>query len=187
MQLLFMGGPGAGKGTQARVIAAELGVPTISTGDILRNAIKNGTKMGLEAKAYMEAGKLVPDAVVIGIIEDRLQEKDAAKGFILDGFPRTLEQANALKSLLGGMGRSLDAAVNLAVPSDELVGRLLDRARKEGRADDTEPVIKQRLKTYDDQTRPLIEYYRSEKLLREIDGLGSMEEITGRIRKVLGR
>ena len=187
MKLLFMGPPGAGKGTQAKVIAAELGVPTVSTGDILRASIKNGTKMGLEAKAFMEAGKLVPDEVVIGIIEDRLRQDDASGGFILDGFPRTLQQANALKSTLAAMGRTLDAAVNLAVGSEELVNRLLDRARKEGRADDTEPVIKQRLKTYEDQTRPLIDYYRSEGLLKEVEGLGSLEEITGRIRKVLGR
>ncbi len=187
MRLLFMGPPGAGKGTQAKVIADELRVPQISTGDILRNAIKNGTKMGLEAKSYMDQGKLVPDSVVIGIIRDRLQEPDAASGYILDGFPRTIEQANALKALLSGMGQKLDAALNLAVRSEELVARLLDRAKKEGRADDTEPVIKQRLKTYEDQTQPLIDYYRSEGLLREVDGLGSLEDITGRIRRALGR
>lgn len=186
MNLLFMGPPGAGKGTQAKIIASEHKIPQISTGDILRSAIKNGTKMGLEAKSYMDGGKLVPDEVVIGIIQDRLQEDDAKGGYILDGFPRTLEQANALKRLLSGMGQKLDAAVNLAVPDEELVSRLLDRARKEGRADDTEPVIKQRLKTYNDQTKPLIDYYQAEGVLREVNGLGTMEEITSRIRAALG-
>lgn len=135
----------------------------------------------------MNSGELVPDSVVIGIIEDRLKESDASGGYILDGFPRTIEQADALKQILKGMNQSLDAAVNIQVPEAELVSRLLDRARKEGRKDDTEPVIKNRLATYEDQTRPLIEYYENEGILKQVDGVGSPEEITGRIRQALGR
>ncbi|MBX7056502.1 MAG: adenylate kinase [Leptospirales bacterium] len=185
MKLLFMGPPGAGKGTQAQLICDRYSIPQISTGEILRAAVKSGTAMGKKAQEYMNAGKLVPDEVVIGIVKDRLAEEDAQKGYILDGFPRTLEQADALGKMLAESGQKLDLALNLAVPDDELVRRLLERARKEGRADDTEPVIKSRLKTYNDQTRPLIEYYRKHGILREIDGLGGMDQITERINLIL--
>ena len=177
-----MGPPGAGKGTQAIIIAEEKNIPQVSTGDMLRAAIKNGTEMGLKAKAFMDDGKLVPDEVVIGIIKDRIQEKDCEQGYILDGFPRTLEQADALKGMLAAMGQKLDAAINIAVPDQELVTRLLGRAEKEGRADDTEPVIKKRLETYNAQTKPLIDYYGKEGILKNIDGLGQLNDITGRIR-----
>jgi adenylate kinase len=185
MRLIFMGPPGAGKGTQAKVIANHFGIPQISTGDILRGAIQNGTSLGLEAKKFMDAGELVPDEVVIGIIRERLQEDDAQKGYILDGFPRTTEQAEALKGILSDLGSNLDAAINIDVNDDELVRRLLERAEIEGRADDTEPVIKNRLKNYQNQTKPLIDYYRNEGLLKEIEGVGAMEEITGRIQAAL--
>ena len=180
-----MGPPGAGKGTQAKQIADRFGIPQISTGDILRSAIKAGTEMGLKAKSFMDAGKLVPDEVVIGIVRDRLKEADVQKGYILDGFPRTIEQADALKTLLAALHQELDAALNIGVPAPELVQRLLKRAQAEGRADDTEPVIRQRLETYENQTRPLVDYYRNEGLLREIDGTGTMQEITSRILKVV--
>ena len=140
-----MGPPGAGKGTQAVIIAKEKNIPQISTGDMLRAAIQNGTEMGLKAKSFMDAGNLVPDEVVVGIVRDRIQEDDCKTGYILDGFPRTVGQAETLKSMLSGMGQKLDAALNITVQDDELVQRLLGRAQKEGRADDTEPVIKQRL------------------------------------------
>ncbi len=185
MKLLFMGPPGAGKGTQAQLICDRYSIPQISTGEILRAAVKNGTEMGKKAQEFMNAGKLVPDEVVIGIVRDRLKEPDAARGYILDGFPRTIEQADALGKMLSEMGAKLDIALNLNVPDEELVRRLLERARKEGRADDTEPVIKNRLKTYNDQTRPLIEYYREHGILKEIDGLGGLDEITGRIKEAL--
>ncbi len=180
-----MGPPGAGKGTQAKVIAEKHGIPQISTGDILRGAIKNGTEMGIKAKSFMDAGKLVPDDVVIGIVRDRLKEADVKKGYILDGFPRTIEQANALKTLLAAVHQELDSALNISVPAPELIQRLLKRAQAEGRADDTEPVIRQRLETYEAQTKPLVDYYKKEGLLREIDGTGSMTDITDRILKVI--
>ncbi|MCR9142357.1 MAG: adenylate kinase [bacterium] len=185
MKLLFMGPPGAGKGTQAEIICKEHSIPQISTGEILRAAVKNGTEMGKKASEAMNAGQLVPDEVVIGIVRDRIQEPDAKNGYILDGFPRTIEQADALGKMLEGMGQKLDVALNLDVPDDELVKRLLERAQKDGRADDTEPVIKNRLKTYNDQTAPLIDYYQKKGILKPIDGLGSMAEITDRIRKAL--
>ncbi len=185
MRILFMGPPGAGKGTQAKIIGEIYSVPQISTGDILRDAMKRGTEMGRKAQEYVNAGKLVPDEVVIGIVKDRLNEPDAEKGFILDGFPRTTGQAEALKVLLSSLGQDLDRAVTLSVPDEELIRRLLDRAVKEGRADDTESVIANRLQTYNEQTRPLIDYYRNEGILREINGIGSLNEITGRIEQAL--
>lgn len=185
MKLLFMGPPGAGKGTQAAILCKELGIPQISTGEILRAAVKNGTEMGKKASEFMNAGKLVPDEVVIGIVQDRIKEDDAQKGYVLDGFPRTIEQADALGKMLAGMDQQLDAALNLDVPDEELVRRLLERAQKDGRADDTEPVIKERLQTYNSQTAPLIEYYEKQGILKPINGLGSMEEITDRIRGAL--
>ena len=148
MRLLFMGPPGAGKGTQAVIICQEHNIPQVSTGEILRAAVKNGTEMGKKAKEFMDAGKLVTDEVVIGIVRDRLKEADAQNGYILDGFPRTTEQADALSKMLAEMGQKLDGALNLEGPDAERGSRLLDRAKKEGRADDTEDVIKERLETY---------------------------------------
>lgn len=181
-----MGPPGAGKGTQAETIKDKFKIPQISTGEILREAVKNSTPMGLEAKKFMDAGDLVPDVVVIGIIKDRLAEQDCAKGFILDGFPRTVEQAEALGKILRETKMDLDAVVNLSVPDEELVKRLLSRAEIEGRADDNEETIKNRLKNYNDKTFPLIDYYRKAGILKEVNGVGSMEEITMEILSVLG-
>ncbi len=180
-----MGPPGAGKGTQAQIICDDYNIPQISTGEILRAAVKNGTELGKQAKALMDAGKLVSDDIVIGIVRERLKESDAQNGYVLDGFPRTIEQADALEKLLADMGQKLDAALNLEVPDEELIKRLLDRAQKDGRADDTEPVIKNRLKTYQEQTAPLIDYYQKKGILKSIDGLGAMDEITARIRAIL--
>ena len=180
-----MGPPGAGKGTQAKIICEEHKIPQISTGDILRAAIASGTEMGLKAKGFMDSGKLVPDEVVIGIIRDRIQEEDTKNGYILDGFPRTTEQADALKGILNELGQKLNVALNLAVPDGELIDRLLDRAKKDGRVDDTEDVIKNRLKVYNEQTLPLIDYYRNEGILKEIDGLGNLEDITARLKEAL--
>jgi adenylate kinase len=181
-----MGPPGAGKGTQADIIRGKFGIPQISTGEILRSAVKNSTPMGIEAKKFMDAGDLVPDVVVIGIIRDRLAESDCASGFILDGFPRTVEQAEALSKILREMKKDLHAVVNLTVPEPELIQRLLGRAEKEGRADDNESTIKNRLQTYNEKTFPLIDYYRKEGILKEVDGVGSLEEITEEILKALG-
>lgn len=181
MRIVFMGPPGAGKGTQAKIICDKYGIPQISTGEILRAAVKNGTEMGKKAKEFMDAGKLVPDSVVIGIVKDRIKEKDAQPGYVLDGFPRTLEQADALKAMLAEIKTPLQIALNLDVRDSLLVERLLDRAKKEGRPDDTEPVIKQRLETYHSQTSPLINYYKKEGILVEVAGEGTLEEVTGRI------
>jgi adenylate kinase len=185
-RLIFMGPPGAGKGTQADIFKNQFSIPQISTGEILREAVKNSTEMGLEAKKFMDAGDLVPDVVVIGIIKDRLAQKDCGNGFILDGFPRTVEQAEALSKILKETKMDLDAVVNLSVPDKELVQRLLNRAIKEGRADDNEETISNRLHTYNSKTLPLIDYYRKAGILREINGVGSMEEITKEIQKALG-
>ena len=164
MKLLFMGPPGAGKGTQANIICDLYGIPQISTGEILRAAVKAGTQMGIKAHEFMNAGKLVPDEVVIGIVKDRIAQPDAAKGYVLDGFPRTIEQAKALDEILAQMNQGLDAALNLSVKDDELI---------------------KRLNTYNKQTLPLIDYYKNKGLLKEIDGLGEMTEITSRMKKIL--
>jgi len=185
MRLIFMGPPGAGKGTQAKIICTEQKIPQISTGDILRAAIQSGTEMGIKAKKFMDAGDLVPDEVVIGIIKDRLKESDCKNGFLLDGFPRTIEQARALDQLLSEMKIGLQHVLNLSVPDSELLNRLLERAKIEGRADDNEETIKNRLINYNNKTFPLLDYYKGSGLLREINGLGSVGEITSLIRGVL--
>lgn len=185
-RLILMGPPGAGKGTQADIVKDNFKIPQISTGEILREAVKNSTAMGLEAKKFMDAGDLVPDVVVIGIIKDRLAEADCAKGFILDGFPRTVDQAVALSKILREMKMDLDAVINLSVPDAELVKRLLGRAEKEGRADDNEETIKNRLQNYNSKTFPLIDFYKKEGILKEVNGVGSMDEITKEILSVLG-
>lgn len=187
MRIVFMGPPGAGKGTQAKIICERYKIPQISTGEILRAAVKNGTEMGKKAAEFMDAGKLVPDSVVIGIVRDRIREPDAQPGYVLDGFPRTLEQADALKAMLAEIGTPLQCALNLDVRDQTLIDRLLERAQKEGRADDTEPVIKSRLATYHAQTKPLIDYYRREAILSEVAGEGALGEITARITAVLDR
>jgi adenylate kinase len=181
MRLLFMGPPGAGKGTQALLVCGEFGIPQISTGDMLRAAIKERTELGLKAQEYMNHGDLVPDQVVIGIVRDRIQTDETKNGFILDGFPRTIDQADALDSMLKGIGLELDAAVNLSVPEDELMRRLLERARIENRPDDTAPVIKNRLRTYAEKTQPLVDYYKNQGILLQIDGRGTLEEVTERL------
>jgi adenylate kinase len=184
-RLIFMGPPGAGKGTQAKIVCDDYKIPQISTGDILRASIQNGTEMGLRAKKFMDAGDLVPDEVVIGIIKDRLGEADCKNGFLLDGFPRTTEQAKALDVLLKSMNMNLDAVINIAVPDGELLNRLLERAKIEGRSDDNEETIKNRLDNYNKKTFPLIEYYKNSGHLKEIDGVGTVEQITALIKEGL--
>ncbi|EQA45910.1 adenylate kinase [Leptospira broomii serovar Hurstbridge str. 5399] len=183
--IIFMGPPGAGKGTQAKILCDTLGIPQISTGDILRSAVKNGTQMGLEAKKYMDAGDLVPDSVVIGIIKDRIVEPDCKTGFLLDGFPRTVEQAEALDMLLKAEGKDIKRAINLEVPDGELLQRLLKRAEIEGRSDDNEATIKSRLETYNKKTLPLLDYYAAKGNLSRINGVGSLEQVTELIKKEL--
>ncbi|MEI1280136.1 adenylate kinase [Leptospira hartskeerlii] len=183
--IIFMGPPGAGKGTQAKILCDTLGIPQISTGDILRAAVKNGTQMGLEAKRYMDAGDLVPDSVVIGIIKDRLVEPDCKNGFLLDGFPRTVEQADALDKILSTEGLKIKRAINLEVPDQELLERLLKRAEIEGRSDDNETTIKSRLETYNKKTLPLLDYYAAKGNLSRVNGVGNLDTVTKLIEKEL--
>jgi adenylate kinase len=181
MRVVFLGPPGSGKGTQAKLLAKRLGVPAVSTGDMLREAVRRETALGRRAKAIMEAGELVPDDVVIGLIRERMAAPDAAAGFLLDGFPRTIAQAEALDRLLEDGGAPLDAVVNLAVPEKALLGRLLGRAGEEGRSDDRPETIRERLRVYAEKTAPLVAFYESAGLLTHVDGLGTVEEVSGRI------
>jgi adenylate kinase len=176
MRLLIVGPPGAGKGTQAVRLAARLGVPHISTGDLFRANLQTASPLGVEAKRYMDAGELVPDDITIGMVRERLAEPDAAAGFILDGFPRTVSQAETLHQILAARQCELDAVVELVVPDEVVVARLLGR----GRSDDTEDVIRRRQQVYWDATRPLLDYYR-DLLLVSLDAVGNVEEITERM------
>ena len=184
-RLLLLGPPGVGKGTQAQRLIDELGIPQISTGEMLRAAVAAGTPVGRQAKGYMDRGELVPDAVVIGVARERIAQPDARQGFILDGFPRTVAQAEALDRMLGELGMRLERCVALTADGEELVKRLLLRARKEGRADDNEETIRTRMKVYQDQTAPLVAYYRERGILAEVDGVGGIEEIAARVREAI--
>jgi len=184
-RLLLLGPPGAGKGTQAGRLVDELQIPQISTGDMLRAAVAAGTPVGVEAQGYMDAGKLVPDEVVIGVAKERLGKPDAQQGFILDGFPRTVAQAEALDVMLPSLGCELERCVALTVNEDELVERLLKRAEIEGRADDNEESIRTRMAEYREKTAPLVDYYRSKEILVEVNGLGEVDEVAARIAAAL--
>lgn len=213
MRIVFLGAPGVGKGTQAERIAARSGFPKISTGDLLRDAVKNKTALGLEAKSYMDQGQLVPDAVVIGMVKEKLEQGVASKGFILDGFPRTVAQAEELGRLLAARHAGLDRVVNFQVPKDDLVRRMSGRRscpkcqavyhvefsppksaevcdRCGGaliqRSDDNPVTIESRLKVYDEQTAPLIEYYRGKGLLVDVNGAGTVEAVQERLQQVVG-
>lgn len=210
---MIFGPPGAGKGTQAKLLSERLGVPHIATGDMLREAVKAGTRLGGLAKKYMDEGRLVPDEVVIGMVEERLRQPDCSKGFILDGFPRTIEQAEALDSELEKLGLKLDAVLNLEVGDEEVVKRIALRRtcrscgavfhlifnppRREGvcdrcggelyqRDDDREEVVRNRLKVYRQQTKPLLEFYRRRGLLRDVNGERSIEDVFKEILAALG-
>ena len=176
-----MGPPGAGKGTQAKFIADHFGIPAISTGDIFRANVSQGTPLGVEAKRYMDAGEYVPDEVTNKMVRNRIDEPDAAHGFLLDGYPRTLAQVEELDGMIKFTGHQLDAVVVLTVDSEEIIQRLLQRAQTEGRADDTEDVIRRRQEVYVEQTQPLIEVYKARGLVHEIDGLGEVDDVTKRI------
>jgi adenylate kinase len=185
-RLLLLGPPGAGKGTQAVRLAARLGVPHVSTGDLLRAAVAAGTPLGRQAKAVMERGELVPDSVVIGLAVERLAQPDAEPGFVLDGFPRTLAQAEALERELARLGGKLDLCLALEVDEDALVERLVRRARIEGRSDDNEETIRKRMRVYRAQTEPLVAWYRDKGILRTLDGAGAIEAVESRIAGALG-
>ncbi|MCK8602662.1 adenylate kinase [Desulfoferrobacter suflitae] len=213
MNIILLGPPGAGKGTQAKRLIDKYGIPQISTGDMLRAALKEGTPLGLEAKKYMDKGALVPDTVVIGLVKERIQQKDCAKGYMLDGFPRNVSQAESLDKMLTELGQKIDYVVCIEVPNDELVGRLtgrrtcrscgggyhvmFDPPKKEGvcdkcggelyqRDDDNETTVKSRLEVYSNQTEPLIDYYEKQGKLHRINGVGDMGTIFDRITAVLG-
>jgi adenylate kinase len=181
-----MGPPGAGKGTQAQIVADRFGIPAISTGDIFRANVANNTELGIEAKRYMDAGEYVPDSLTNLMVRNRIDEPDAVKGFLLDGYPRTLAQVDELDGMIRYTGHRLDAVVVLVVDPAELIARLTARAKTEDRADDTEEVIRRRQEVYIEQTEPLIEVYRSRGLLREVDGLGEVDDVTERILDALG-
>lgn len=215
MRIVLLGGPGSGKGTQAKMLTEKYNIPQVSTGDIFRAALKEGTPMGLKAKEYMDKGELVPDDVVVGVVEERLTQPDLDKGYMLDGFPRTLPQAEALDKILEKQGVSLDHAILVDVPDEELMKRLTGRRtcrnsecgkmyhvmfnppKQEGvcdacgselyqRDDDSEATIRERLNVYHQQTAPLVDYYDKKGLLRRVNGVGPIDEIFGQITKILG-
>lgn len=185
IRLLLIGAPGAGKGTQAEKLAEAFQIPAISTGDIFRHNVKNETELGKQAKAFMDRGEYVPDSLTNDLVRDRLSQADAIDGFLLDGYPRTADQVVELDDILGQQGNKLDVVVQLTADTDEVVRRLLNRAVEQGRADDTEDVIRRRLEVYEEQTAPLTDTYAARDLVVMIDGLGEVAEVTGRILEAL--
>ena len=181
MRVVLLGPPGAGKGTQAQKLSEKLGIPQVSTGELFRSNIENGTKLGLEAKRYLDAGDLVPSELTNQLVDDRLNDPDAANGFILDGYPRSLEQAKALHEMLDRRGTDIDAVVEFRVSEEELLQRLKGR----GRADDTDEVILNRMKVYRDETAPLLEYYSDE--VKTVDAVGTLDEVFARALRALGK
>lgn len=185
VRLLIVGPPGAGKGTQATMIAERYGIPAISTGDIFRENIKNKTELGKQVEQIVSGGSYVPDELTNAIVADRLSQDDAADGFLLDGFPRTVEQVHALDQMLSADGGALNAVVLLEADTDEVVARLLKRAQEQGRADDTEEVIRHRQEVYAEQTEPLISLFDQRGIVLRVDGLGTVEEVSARIEAAL--
>ena len=184
-RLLIVGPPGAGKGTQAVRLAEELSIPAISTGDIFRANVSGETELGVLAKSYMDSGEYVPDSVTNDLVRSRLAEDDAKDGFLLDGYPRTLDQVEALDGILAELDTSLDAVLLLVVETEEVVGRLVERGREQGRSDDTEETIRRRLEVYAEQTAPLIDVYEKRDLVRRVDGMASIDEVTTSLREAL--
>ena len=184
-RLLIVGPPGAGKGTQAVRIAEELSIPAISTGDIFRSNVSGQTELGVLAKSYMDKGEYVPDSVTNDMVRSRLAEGDAQEGFLLDGYPRTLEQVEALDGMLAELGTDLDMVLLLVVETEAVIGRLVARGAEQGRSDDTEETIRHRLDVYAEQTAPLIDVYEKRGLVRRVDGMASIDEVTAALREAV--
>ncbi|MEL6248114.1 MAG: adenylate kinase [Cyanobacteria bacterium J06648_16] len=185
IRVIFLGAPGVGKGTQAKILSTECAVPHISTGDILRAAVKDQTELGKKAEEYMNAGELVPDDLILGLIRERLGQPDAQKGWILDGFPRNLSQADFLDNLLGEIEQPCECVLNLEVPDEVLVTRMVERGKQLGRKDDTEEVIRNRLDVYQKSTEPLIAYYRDRQQLISVDGNRPIESVTEELKQII--
>lgn len=185
MLIVFIGPPGAGKGTQSAAIVSRLGIPHVSTGELLRAAKRDGSELGKNAAAYMDQGHLVPDDVMVNMIDQRLAESDCADGCLLDGFPRTVKQASSLDDVLGKRGQSVNVVIELDCDDDELIRRLSQRAKEEGRADDTPETIAQRQMTFRQQTRPVLDYYRDRNLLHKVDGMQKREEVFAEIWEII--
>jgi adenylate kinase len=185
MRIVLLGAPGSGKGTQAALLVEELDLPHISTGELLRAAVKAGTILGQKAKVVIDRGELVSDDIMVGLLEERLSEADVAKGFILDGYPRNLAQAEALDELLERIGQPVDEALQIDVDLEMLIERISRRAAEEGRSDDTEEVVRKRMRVYEEQTAPVVEYYARKGLLSRVLGDGTVDEVFQRIKGVL--
>ena len=186
MRLILLGPPGSGKGTQSVRLKEKLGISHISSGDLLRDAVKRETELGKQAKEFMEAGKLVPDELVLGMMRERLEADDCRGGFLLDGFPRTVAQARALSKMLEEDRIPLDHVVSLDVDDEEILSRIRGRREAEGRSDDNEETIRNRMRVYREATEPLVAYYRERSVLREVDGQGDVREVEKRIEEALG-
>ena len=184
-RMVLLGPPGAGKGTQAARIAERLNIPAISTGDIFRANVAGATELGTQAKAYMDKGEYVPDSITNAMVADRIAQADCANGFLLDGYPRTTAQVGELDSMLKASGLALDVVVEITADAEAVVARLLKRAGEQGRADDTEPVIRRRLEVYAESTAPLADLYAERGLLVQVDGMGEIDVVTGRIMEAL--
>ena len=184
-RMVLLGPPGAGKGTQAARIAERLGIPAISTGDIFRANVAGATELGTQAKAYMDKGEYVPDSITNAMVADRIAQADCENGFLLDGYPRTTAQVGELDSMLKDSGLALDVVVEITADAESVVARLLKRAGEQGRADDTEPVIRRRLEVYAESTAPLADLYAERDLLVQVDGMGEIDAVTGRIMEAL--
>jgi len=187
MRLVLLGPPGSGKGTQATRLKEKLGIAHISTGDLLRAEVAAGSELGRQAKAVMDAGNLVSDEILLGMLRTRLKQDDVAKGFILDGYPRNVAQASALDDVLADIRQPLDAVVQLDVPTELLVERIAGRAAEQGRADDNPESVRQRLQVYNDQTAPVVDFYEGRGTLARVDGVGGLDEVEARITAALHR
>lgn len=185
MRIVLLGAPGSGKGTQAALLVEELGLPHISTGELLRSAAKSGSELGMQAKAVMDRGELVSDDIMLGLIEERLSQPDAEAGFILDGYPRNLAQARALDVVLERLNQPVDEALQIDIDVEMVIARIAKRAAEEGRSDDTEEVVRNRMKVYSEQTAPVVDYYAQRGLLSRVLGEGSIDEVFQRLKGVL--